>query len=357
MDLCERARAAPRVRAWPAVSHGRRCARGRFARRRSRGGPGTRSPSPGRSRVRTPAAAAPPAGLRGSGTAGTACRSPRLPPRRSGRGWRPSRGAAGSSPLPRGDARGWRRRPCARARRGDPAPVAGMPSSSTGRCYPAASPFPRRPSGRIPPYSRGGAAAYRRHRLDTGSCHARRTRVHPDDDLSRELTIARPDTDQSLTHIGLVGDTYTILVSGEDTAGRYTLIDMHVPPNGGPPPHRHDFEEMFTVLDGEVRRPSAARPWSCGPARRSTCPRTLRTRSPTPGPLRRGCCACARRRARRSSSPWSGSPSPPGPNRLHRSTRRPRGLPRQGGSLGAAFRHRAVAAARCRIVTGGVERA
>jgi uncharacterized cupin superfamily protein len=27
---------------------------------------------------------------------------------------------------------------------------------------------------------------------------------------------------------------------------------MYVPPGGGPPPHRHDFEEMFTVLDGEV---------------------------------------------------------------------------------------------------------
>lgn len=74
----------------------------------------------------------------------------------------------------------------------------------------------------------------------------------PADDLSRELTIARPDTDQTLTHIGLVGDTYTILIRGADTAGRYTLIDMHVPPNGGPPPHRHDFEEMFTVLEGEV---------------------------------------------------------------------------------------------------------
>jgi mannose-6-phosphate isomerase-like protein (cupin superfamily) len=74
----------------------------------------------------------------------------------------------------------------------------------------------------------------------------------PADDLSRELTIARPDTDQGLTHIGLVGDTYTILVRGEDTDGKYTLIDMHVPPNGGPPPHRHDFEEMFTVLEGEV---------------------------------------------------------------------------------------------------------
>ena len=75
----------------------------------------------------------------------------------------------------------------------------------------------------------------------------------PPDDLSRKLTVARPDEDQGLPHIGLVGDTYTILVAGQDTAGKYTLIDMHVPPGGGPPPHRHDFEEMFTVLDGEVR--------------------------------------------------------------------------------------------------------
>jgi quercetin dioxygenase-like cupin family protein len=75
----------------------------------------------------------------------------------------------------------------------------------------------------------------------------------PPDDLSRKLTVARPGHDQSLPHIGLVGDTYTILLTGEDTAGKYTLIDMHVPPGGGPPPHRHDFEEMFTVLDGEVQ--------------------------------------------------------------------------------------------------------
>jgi quercetin dioxygenase-like cupin family protein len=74
----------------------------------------------------------------------------------------------------------------------------------------------------------------------------------PPDDPSRRLTVARPDHDQGLPHLGLVGDTYTILVSGDDTAGRYTLIDMHVPPGGGPPPHRHDFEEMFTILEGAV---------------------------------------------------------------------------------------------------------
>jgi quercetin dioxygenase-like cupin family protein len=49
-----------------------------------------------------------------------------------------------------------------------------------------------------------------------------------------------------------VGDTYTILLSGDDTDGRYCLIDMVVPQGGGPPPHRHDFEESFTVVEGEI---------------------------------------------------------------------------------------------------------
>ena len=74
----------------------------------------------------------------------------------------------------------------------------------------------------------------------------------PSDNLRRTLKVSRPDTDESLPHIGLVGDTYTILLSGADTDGRYCLIDMHIPPGGGPPPHRHDFEESFTVLEGEI---------------------------------------------------------------------------------------------------------
>lgn len=74
----------------------------------------------------------------------------------------------------------------------------------------------------------------------------------PADDLQRNLTTARPDTDQNLPHIGVVGDTYTIVLSGDDTAGRFCLIDMHVPPGGGPPPHRHDFEETFTLLEGQL---------------------------------------------------------------------------------------------------------
>ena len=74
----------------------------------------------------------------------------------------------------------------------------------------------------------------------------------PPDNNQRQSKVARPDTDEALPHIGLVGDTYTVLLSGEDTDGRYCLIDMHIPPGGGPPPHRHDFEETFIIKSGEI---------------------------------------------------------------------------------------------------------
>ena len=41
-------------------------------------------------------------------------------------------------------------------------------------------------------------------------------------------------------------------MSGAETAGRYCLIDMLVPDGGGPPAHRHHFEELFTLLEGEL---------------------------------------------------------------------------------------------------------
>jgi quercetin dioxygenase-like cupin family protein len=71
----------------------------------------------------------------------------------------------------------------------------------------------------------------------------------PPDDPTRPLTLARPD---ALPHIGLVGDTYTITVTGDQTNGHFCVIDMHIPPGGGPPPHRHDFEETFILLEGEM---------------------------------------------------------------------------------------------------------
>jgi quercetin dioxygenase-like cupin family protein len=75
----------------------------------------------------------------------------------------------------------------------------------------------------------------------------------PPDDLTREVLVTNPDG-PNMRHVSLgsVGDTYTILVSGQESGGRYSLIDMCVPAGSGPPPHRHDFDESFTILEGEV---------------------------------------------------------------------------------------------------------
>ena len=55
------------------------------------------------------------------------------------------------------------------------------------------------------------------------------------------------------THISLVGDTYRIVISGKQTNGEYAIIDMMVPPGGGPPPHAHALiHESFYIMDGEV---------------------------------------------------------------------------------------------------------
>jgi quercetin dioxygenase-like cupin family protein len=81
--------------------------------------------------------------------------------------------------------------------------------------------------------------------------HSMSDPVIPADDPTRTLSLVHPDA-PDLTHIAVVGDTYTILISGKDTAGKYALIDMTVPHCGGPGPHRHDFEEMFHLLEGEI---------------------------------------------------------------------------------------------------------
>lgn len=50
----------------------------------------------------------------------------------------------------------------------------------------------------------------------------------------------------------VVGDLYTVKASGEDTGGAFTLIEVLVPPQSGPPPHVHSREdEAFYILEGE----------------------------------------------------------------------------------------------------------
>jgi len=67
--------------------------------------------------------------------------------------------------------------------------------------------------------------------------------------ISRVTTVGARDG-QSLS---VVGDTYRLVVTGEQTGRAYAVIDMLVPPQGGPGPHAHTaFQESFYVMEGEI---------------------------------------------------------------------------------------------------------
>jgi quercetin dioxygenase-like cupin family protein len=53
--------------------------------------------------------------------------------------------------------------------------------------------------------------------------------------------------------LAVVGGNYRILISGKQTNGDFSTIEMLVPPQNGPGPHSHaEFHESFYILDGEV---------------------------------------------------------------------------------------------------------
>jgi quercetin dioxygenase-like cupin family protein len=59
--------------------------------------------------------------------------------------------------------------------------------------------------------------------------------------------------------LSVAGGNYRILVSGKQTNGAFSTIEMLVPPQNGPGPHSHaNFYESFYIVDGEVEVHSEA---------------------------------------------------------------------------------------------------
>ncbi len=53
--------------------------------------------------------------------------------------------------------------------------------------------------------------------------------------------------------LSVVGDSYRIVTGGDATNNDYAVIDMLVPPGGGPGPHAHkNIHETFHVIEGEI---------------------------------------------------------------------------------------------------------
>jgi quercetin dioxygenase-like cupin family protein len=67
---------------------------------------------------------------------------------------------------------------------------------------------------------------------------------------TQQATVRKPGEGR---RIGVVGDVYRMLVTGEETNGKYAIWEALVPPGGGPPPHVHSREEEgFYILEGEI---------------------------------------------------------------------------------------------------------
>lgn len=68
--------------------------------------------------------------------------------------------------------------------------------------------------------------------------------------MTHQPIIRRPGEGRT---IGVVGDVYRFLATGDETDGKYAMFEAVVPPGGGPPPHIHSREvESFYVLEGEI---------------------------------------------------------------------------------------------------------
>ena len=50
----------------------------------------------------------------------------------------------------------------------------------------------------------------------------------------------------------IFGNEIAVKVGSEDSAGAFAVVEVHTPPGGGPPLHRHSREdETFYILEGE----------------------------------------------------------------------------------------------------------
>jgi quercetin dioxygenase-like cupin family protein len=64
------------------------------------------------------------------------------------------------------------------------------------------------------------------------------------------------ESQNKINSLWILGDIYTIKISGDETHGVYSIWEIEVPLNNGPPLHKHSMEdEAFYVLEGDFSFP------------------------------------------------------------------------------------------------------
>jgi quercetin dioxygenase-like cupin family protein len=66
--------------------------------------------------------------------------------------------------------------------------------------------------------------------------------------MSEQIVIRRPNEGRTLLVGG--GDYVTYKVTSAETGGAYFCFEVSTTPGFGPPLHRHDYRELFYVLEG-----------------------------------------------------------------------------------------------------------
>ena len=52
--------------------------------------------------------------------------------------------------------------------------------------------------------------------------------------------------------LNVLGMPLTMLCEAKETNGNWSLFEEQVPLGMGPPPHRHDWDEAYYILEGQV---------------------------------------------------------------------------------------------------------
>src|SRR4051812_15880695 len=52
--------------------------------------------------------------------------------------------------------------------------------------------------------------------------------------------------------LNILGMPMTMLCEAKETGGAWSLFEEQVPLGMGPPPHRHDWDEAYYVLEGAI---------------------------------------------------------------------------------------------------------
>jgi len=68
--------------------------------------------------------------------------------------------------------------------------------------------------------------------------------------MSGKTVVRTPDQGHAYW---MLGGLYEVKVSGAETGGTVTIMQMTLPEGMGPPPHRHDGDESVYVLEGRIR--------------------------------------------------------------------------------------------------------